>query len=447
MLNLEGTPYLLDEQAELEIVSQIKSLEDRVFTLRNTGSLTDATLKNYYGERKFEQVAESNAIEGSTLSVGETELAVLKGITTTGHDPAFVKDAIALDKALTRLAEIAREPQGFTNFAQLRELHEIILGDRPCGGIFRSEPVRIRGAEHRPPKTREDVLSAMEDWQKWSEDNQELPALVKSTILHAWLAHIHPFLDGNGRTARAITNLELVRAGYPPIIIRKKERDRYIDSLAESDSGGDIRSFFELIIERAEGALTGLELSAKMKQDYNPIIEKIKLKQENNLQIWNTSVTLLAKTIEHYLSDMLEPIGGSVYVKHFDSPLDLEDYTNLIQRKSASRTWCFIINVTIPGIEKFERLAYISFRHPQLFHHMNNVGGPTIYWSKKNPSGYPKWVTDDKVSPYCTEMTTAEGIGDKWSVRLLDSSLLDVSTSELAKNIAQSCLELAADGL
>jgi hypothetical protein len=79
--------------------------------LRQTGELTEQTLRNYYGEKRFEQVAESNAIEGSTLSVGETELAVLKGVTITGHDPAYARDAIALDKALNRIAELARQAE------------------------------------------------------------------------------------------------------------------------------------------------------------------------------------------------------------------------------------------------------------------------------------------------------------------------------------------------
>ncbi|MBE8232186.1 MAG: Fic family protein [Endozoicomonadaceae bacterium] len=340
---------------------------------------------------------------------------------------------------------MAKDKDLKTNHEQLRELHELIMGDRPGGGIFRNEQVRIRGASHRPPKTWEEVMDAMDEWQNWSINNQELPALVRGTILHAWLAHIHPFIDGNGRTSRAITNLELVRAGYPPIIIRKKERDRYIDALAESDAGGDIRSFFELIIERAEGALTGLELSAKMKQGYNPVIEKIKIRQEKHLQIWQTSVALLVKTIEHHLSELLDQVGGTVYIREFESPLDLEDYVGLIQRKSVSRTWCFIINVYIPGIEKLERLAYISYRPPQLFHHMKNVGGPAIYWSKKNPNGYPKWINDEAHSPFCTEMTTAEGVGDSWSARLVDGSVRDLSTTELAKNISHSLVELAAD--
>lgn len=439
---LNKTPYVLAEKAEHGLLKQISYLEERVATLRHSGKLTDNTVRKYYGEKKYEQVAESNAIEGSTLSARETELAVLKGVTTTGHDPAYVKDAISLEKALTKLVEMAKNKNQKTNKTELLALHELILSERPTAGMFRGEPVRIRGATHRPPKTREAVLNAMDDWEQWSIDNPDLPALVRGVVLHAWLVHIHPFIDGNGRTARAITNLELVKAGYPPIIIRKKERDRYIEALAESDEGGDIRSFFELLIERADGALTGLELSAKSQQDFDPVIEKTRMRQEKNLRIWETSVALLVKTLEYYLAELLDKVGGKAYIRVFESSLDLDDYISLSEGKSISRSWCFIVNVSIPGIDKLERLAYIGYRQPHLRYQMNHRNGPAIYWSIKNPDGYPKWITNTEKSPYCTEMTTKEGAGDAWTARLLNGAFKNLSTTELANNLARNLVDL-----
>ena len=250
MFNLEESPYSLCEDAAKQVHQQLAKIEERVALLRHTGTLTEQTLRDYYGEKRFEQVAESNAIEGSTLSVGETELAVLKGVTITGHDPAFVRDAIALDKALSKIAEMARQAEPQTGITHLKEIHSLLLGDRPSAGVFRRERVIIRGSRHTPPKTWEQVMDQMEQWEAWSLANPLLPGPIRSVILHAWLTHIHPFIDGNGRTARAIGNLELIRAGYPPIIIKRVERDRYIDALGESDDGGDIRSFLELVLDR-----------------------------------------------------------------------------------------------------------------------------------------------------------------------------------------------------
>ena len=125
MFNLKATPYILDETASAQVKSQLEAIEERVSLLRRNGTLTEQTVRDYYGEKRFEQVAESNAIEGSTLSAGETELAVLKGITITGHDPAFTKDAMALDRALTRITEIARDTTYPTNIQQLHEVHAL----------------------------------------------------------------------------------------------------------------------------------------------------------------------------------------------------------------------------------------------------------------------------------------------------------------------------------
>jgi len=98
-------------------------------------------------------------------------------------------------------------------------------------------------------------MRGMENWENWSAENSDLPAIIRATVLHAWLAQIHPFIDGNGRTARAITNLELIRAGYPTIIIHNKDRDRYIDALAKADESGELIEFFNLMVAGASEAL------------------------------------------------------------------------------------------------------------------------------------------------------------------------------------------------
>ncbi|MCF7817362.1 MAG: Fic family protein [Kiritimatiellales bacterium] len=445
MLNLEKSPYLVDAAVEREILAQVKTLEERIKLLRAAGTLTPQTIKDYYGEKRFEQIAESNALEGSTLTAGETELAVLKGITITGHDPAFTRDARALDEALKRLIEMAHEYDRPTDISQLHELHRLILGGVTGAGVFRHEPVRIKGSPHSPPKTWKQIMDNMEAWEKWSIDNAALPAPIRSVVLHAWLAHIHPFIDGNGRTARAISNLELIRAGYPPIIIKKRERDRYIESLSDSDLGGDIRSFMELILDRIDGSIIGLEQSARKHQNYSIIQERIRQSQKRMLNIWTTSVELLAKTIEHYLQTEIEAVGGKVYVKIFESPLDLDDFVSVCDRRSAQKSWAFILNIEIPSLPKSTRLAYIGYRTPWMFHELGNEGGPSIYWSVKNPTGYPMWNSLNDSSPFAVEITTKLGAGDEWYARRASGLIENFSTTVLAKEIASSLLNAVSE--
>lgn len=440
MLNLDNTPYLLDAVAHQQILQRVKDIEERVKLLRLSGVMTDETLKEYYGEKRFEQVAESNAIEGSTLTAGETELAVIKGITITGHDPAYIKDAIALDKALTRITELARCHDKPTDISQIHEIHSLLLGERAGAGIFRKERVTISGAKHVPPKTWSEVMDNMEHWQRWSIENATLPAPIRCAVLHAWLAHIHPYIDGNGRTARAIGNLELIRSGYPPIIIKKKERERYIECLAESDDGGDIRSFFELIFDRIEGALMGLELSAKKKQSYDPVVEKLRQRQAGQLRIWEISVQLLANIIKDKITRTVDQLHGTCHAHIFEEPLDLQDYVTVCHGNAVTRSWAFTLKIEIPGIDKLEKLAYIGHRSSKMYNHLNREGGPSLLWSTKNPDGFPKWISDS-AAPYAVEITALSGNGDEWYVRLSNDEIHQVSTTVLADRISSALIE------
>lgn len=440
MLQFDLSPYSLSVEATQQVVARLRTIEERVALLREHGTLTTETLLDYYGQKRFEQVAESNAIEGSTLSIGETEVAVLKGFTITGHDPGYVRDAIALDKALTRVVEIAKERAVPTNIEQLKETHGLLLGDRPGAGIFRSERVIIGGSNHTPPKTWSEVMFHMEHWQQWSFKNKDAPAPFRSALLHAWLTHTHPFIDGNGRVSRAIGNLELIRAGYPPIIFKKAERDRYIECLSEADDAGDIRSFLDLVFDRIEGALTGLELSAKKQQGFNPVVERLRKQQQQQLSIWSTGVKLLASVIEHQLTRTLEAAGGRATAKIFDGLIDLEDYVAICAGRAISGGWAFILNIQVPGASRLEKLIFMQPRSQSMYHKLGQEGGPSLYWSRVNPAGYPKWMRDGENSPYAIEVTSRSGIGDNWVARLADGKFVELNTTDLASKFSDALL-------
>ena len=437
-----GSPYVLEiPDAHSGIKEDIESLEERITLLRKNNTLNEATIMHYYGNKRFEQVAESNAIEGSTLSIGETEVAITKGVTISGHDPAYTKDAIALNKALDRLKELAKNRDKVVDITEVTILHKLILGDRNGAGMFRKEPVIIGGSKHIPPKDWQGVMKGMEDWEQWSEDKKDVPTPIRVAVLHAWLAHIHPFIDGNGRTARDISNLELIRYGYPPIIIKKKERIQYIQALNQSDDG-DIRRFLEFIIIKINAALTGLENAAKEQQNYDPGLAKLKKRQEDNLQIYLTSIKLLAQTIKHYLNNHLDEHGGSAFVQEFEAPMDIDDYNDLMsgEKNNISHSWCFSITVKVHG-QKLEQLAYIGHCNSNMTSKMDIKNTPTIYWSEKNPKGYPQWLSLDDKSPFCKSMTIKEGMGDSWMVELTgNGEIKHYSTTDLAKNIVDSLM-------
>ena len=323
------------------------------------------------------------------------------------------------------------------DLVEFRKLHQLFLGDHSGAGKFRDQPIRISGAKHQPPQNYQQIEQHMQQWYQWSTDCATIPAVLRCAVLHAWLAHIHPFIDGNGRTARAVGNLELIRSGYPPLIIRKKDRNRYLEALADSDAGGDLRLFLELILERANHALTDLERSAIRKQDYDPRAEKIRERQAEQCKIWNASVTLLGRTIHHCLSEKLEAVRGYAKIREYEG-LDLDDYLDLCNKQSVPNSWCFILTLQIPAYPTQEWLVYAGYRQPDLYHAMGDEGGPALFWSIKNPpDAYPKWAPAGDRSPYCTDMAIKAGAGDTWHARRLDGSTNRYKTTVLASNIAR----------
>jgi Fic family protein len=436
LMDVAGTPYYLgDETGSRAVKSTIQGLAERVQLLRAQGKLTEATLADYYGEKRFEQIAESNALEGSPLSIGETELAVLKGVTISGHDPAFSRDAQTLASALDELTRMARDKTP-TDIEQLKHLHELILGGRPAAGVFRTAEVRISGSRHVPPRTWKDVMDQMDQWELWSQVNANSPTLLRAAVLHAWLEHIHPFADGNGRTGRAVTNLELVRAGYPPVIIRRKDHDHYIDALGRADEG-DLGAFVDLVAGRMEDSLRDLERAAQRREGYDIQRQKLRQAQGNRLALWNAGVHLLFTSIRANLIERLGDTNLELDMHEYDQ-LSVDDFIDLSEGRVVRLSWAFVIRCRTPGMPAIERLAWAGVMgEPLRARLVHEPGRPVLMWSVPNPNRYPPWRRADELSPGGEQMTIHR---DRWLV-FRDGQVKEFSPSDLAAQIAEDIAE------
>ncbi len=434
-IDLAGSPYSLEDTGQW-VIDKAAELQQRVDMLRSKGALTEQTLRAYFGDKRFEQIAESNAIEGSTLDVGETQIAVLRGITVTGHDPAFSRDAVNLAAALDRMVEMAQSVTP-TDIEQVKELHALILGEAPGAGVFRAEPVRISGSPHTPPASWQDVMAGMEDWETWSQENRDAPALLRSIVLHAWLTHIHPFSDGNGRTSRAVMNLELIRAGLPSVIVRKKDRLRYYESLAESDLGGDLGLIAELILARAEDALRDLERAATAQQGYDRVQAELRLAQKRQVGIWNDAVRLLFALIDDTVQASLGDMG-TVSTHWYEDELLLDDYVALSQGDSAGNSWLFRLEAEVPGVGLRRYLAWTGYRSYEMQNYETIGAGPAIFWSVPDPSGYRKWIRNDHRSPGVVELSLRLPDVDRWIARLPSGDIRRLQPSAVARRVADA---------
>jgi Fic family protein len=202
-----------------------------------------------------ERVYSSNAIEGNTLTLRET-----REILATGHISNDRRregtEAKNLGNAVTHIEnELLTDDTPHTIDKFLR-LHGILLTDLdPSAGTFRHERVMIGGAAQQPPRA--DLVPALvEQLLKDITESGDINAVKVATWAHWAIARVHPFMDGNGRTARLWQDLILLRAKLAPAIIRLQDRDQngYYDALASADSG-DINPLTQLVAQRTAATL------------------------------------------------------------------------------------------------------------------------------------------------------------------------------------------------
>ena len=197
----------------------------------------------------------SNAIEGNTLTRQETALIIEKGLTVDGKTLKEYLEAVNHAAALAIVISLAQNKETAISESDILDIQRLILSkiDDANAGRYRSVAVRIAGTTSVLPNPVK-VPQLMAEFVQWLQTAQGHPAEVAAQA-HYRLVSIHPFVDGNGRTARLLMNLILVREGYPPAIIRKEDRRRYINALEKAQGGGSLDDFMALIYEGVEQSL------------------------------------------------------------------------------------------------------------------------------------------------------------------------------------------------
>lgn len=213
------------------------------------------TLKSLRENMLVEWTYNTNAIEGNTLTISETKV-VLEGITIGGKSIREHLEVINHREAILFLEELVNKNKPFSE-RNIKDLHRLVLKniDNENAGIYRHENVMISGAKHRPP---EHLLIGEQMERMVTEYNErwrEKHPIERAALLHGEFVKIHPFIDGNGRTARLLLNFELMKNGYPPAIIKAEMRPEYYDSLDQAHNSGDYGKFVQLVAGCVETSL------------------------------------------------------------------------------------------------------------------------------------------------------------------------------------------------
>lgn len=214
--------------------------------------LSEDVLKKLREDLRLRHTYHSNAIEGNTLTLSETKLVIEEGITVGGKPLKDCLEASNTARAFELIEKLAKGKKKITHEI-IQQIHEAVTkGILEEAGKYRTKNVRITGAPKSPPDFSK-IPKLMDELIK-SIEKDKLNPIDKSAYLHHKFVEIHPFVNGNGRAARLLTNLYLIQKGFPPIVLKVEDREKYYKALRSADKG-ELTSFVNFIAKAVNEAL------------------------------------------------------------------------------------------------------------------------------------------------------------------------------------------------
>ena len=236
--------------ADTHLMDWIRAKNERLNSLRPP----DADLvKRLHEEMRVLHTYNSNAIEGNTLTLSETKLVLNEGITIGGKTLREHLEATNNAQGYDLIVRLALEHAPI-NHITIQQIHEVVTRSiLESAGRYRTKNVRITGATRSPTEWRH-IIREMDNLIKDIAKNDRTVVEMTAYLHHQFVA-IHPFMDGNGRVARLLGNLHLIRNRYPPIILEKATRQQYYRALRQADNG-DLSSFVHFIARAVNESLS-----------------------------------------------------------------------------------------------------------------------------------------------------------------------------------------------
>jgi len=217
------------------LLDRIDAIKDAVDARRPLTPDEARGLDDYY---RIGLTYTSNALEGSTLTITETKVLLEDGLTANGRPLKDSLEAVGHAKAYDFMLHAARAPSFTFSEATIGAVHRLFYTgiDPVNAGVYRTGQVIITGTDYTPPPGSQvpALMSGMVTDLNQERDNGAHPVALAAHA-HRRLVDIHPFVDGNGRTARLLMNLVLVNHGYQIVSIPPVLRQEYIDALRADD--------------------------------------------------------------------------------------------------------------------------------------------------------------------------------------------------------------------
>lgn len=210
--------------------SLLAQIDRKKVELDSRRPLTAGEVARLNEEFIIEYTYNSNAIEGNTLTLRETDL-VLRGLTIDQKPLKDHMEAVGHKEAFDFVSELVKDNVPISE-SIIKQIHYLVLADKKEDrGVYRRVPVHIMGAQHEPvqPYLIEPKMEQL--LYDFAASTEHI--VTKLARFHIEFEGIHPFIDGNGRTGRLLVNLELMKAGFPPIDIKFTDRITYYNAFDE----------------------------------------------------------------------------------------------------------------------------------------------------------------------------------------------------------------------
>ena len=307
---------------------------------------------------KVLHVFHSNAIEGSQLTLRETEI-IVNNLSSKDEELSSTRgriEATDLAKASDYLNKLITGGEALSSMS-LRQLHELILKNTNNieAGKYRTVNVEIKASNHVPPDSLhvEEEINKMFTWM--NRNIHKYDPIVMGSILHHWITWIHPFSDGNGRVSRLFLNFFLLQKGYPEIIIKIDDRDKYYNSLESADNG-TFEPLLNFIAQNIDNSVSIIERFMNENERKNQFIQEYanrgsellkeqKIKHSYQYEVWKSFINTFKQLFKETVDDLDTVLPTIDLDCNLYEDLTLDQYLDLLELKPISKTWAIRLSI------------------------------------------------------------------------------------------------------
>jgi Fic family protein len=362
---------LVGLKVEPNIEERLRDADSELSSLRGLGEFSAEVQQEIYRSFLPDRISDTLNMEGIRVNPRITK-AIMEGLSlsdTDRYSELEVLNIISADELIESDARLRRP----LTVGTIKEIQRRVAnGLVPDAGSYRQQDVRITGAKRQPPAWF-DVQSLVTEACGILNASRGTHAIIRAAWLHATIAAIHPFSDGNGRTARLMQDYVLIENGFLPVGIPISRREKYYDSLERADNG-DFGPLIEIIVGSELLALDKMRRIAENPSKRMERVRKIlavanaKTQQIDHKEydLWRRQVIGLRDEIVRW-TDELNKNSANLFLETYTyDPISFDQWCEIRKGAPAKNTWLLSLKLYVNQTPVYNVLFYVQRHKPRL---------------------------------------------------------------------------------